>query len=1343
MKNVFRLLIAFSFVSVSQVSFSQCPDPSACNYDEATALDGSGDPSSCEWLSCTGGTHLYTAQSYSTDPAAWSNGYPHSDNPWYVSQQAPFSSTQAPSNSYQWGGQEICFSSWGGSYGGYAPSPDVSFCGVESLSGFSDPNGNPLPQEFDIYVSEKSLLVSGLIEGDIIVSHTENSGVGTALLIDQGKTTINGNLTFSVSGYFSPYYNNVLLSFEDSYGGASLEVNGNFDSGPAMFEFGQSSNLTLNGTSNIRRWMGSSEAIATWWDASVVNNGTLTYENDYVMDGYSNYYDFVIQGLHFVNNGVMNDAANPDDYMSWGGSLRIDNSAYNGFPVFTNNGILNTYRARISTAGAFKNYGTWNVNDLNDGLYESTLVSGYGGIPWVNDGTINILPTDEPTLIATNVINAGTINVGGVMWVGDGMNEGVTFENQGTVTISGPGLVLSNYNNGSDPSFINSGELNLAAEMYSNNYWSPSNGSLIDFPIVNSGEINVSTSNHNGHDLVNSGSINVLSEGAYDIAGNLDNSGWISLSEFGSISVSSFSNTGTIDLGWGSFSSSQLGQNYGTIDASSWYGSGFVSANYGAIYACGGFWDDPQPTVNPVEGENCPETNQEDEESTTTSGCPDPSACNYDEATALDGSGDPSSCEWLSCTGGTHLYTAQSYSTDPAAWSNGYPHSDNPWYVSQQAPFSSTQAPSNSYQWGGQEICFSSWGGSYGGYAPSPDVSFCGVESLSGFSDPNGNPLPQEFDIYVSEKSLLVSGLIEGDIIVSHTENSGVGTALLIDQGKTTINGNLTFSVSGYFSPYYNNVLLSFEDSYGGASLEVNGNFDSGPAMFEFGQSSNLTLNGTSNIRRWMGSSEAIATWWDASVVNNGTLTYENDYVMDGYSNYYDFVIQGLHFVNNGVMNDAANPDDYMSWGGSLRIDNSAYNGFPVFTNNGILNTYRARISTAGAFKNYGTWNVNDLNDGLYESTLVSGYGGIPWVNDGTINILPTDEPTLIATNVINAGTINVGGVMWVGDGMNEGVTFENQGTVTISGPGLVLSNYNNGSDPSFINSGELNLAAEMYSNNYWSPSNGSLIDFPIVNSGEINVSTSNHNGHDLVNSGSINVLSEGAYDIAGNLDNSGWISLSEFGSISVSSFSNTGTIDLGWGSFSSSQLGQNYGTIDASSWYGSGFVSANYGAIYACGGFWYDPQPTVNPVEGENCPELSQYGCTDSEACNYDANAFFNVDCQVTGDACDDGNPGTTDDVWTEDCLCVGVATVLGCTDSQACNYDELATGDDGSCDLTSCVGCGYPDAINYESSATQDDGSCLFEFEDPCPGDLNGDMEVDVHDLLDLFTYFGNICD
>ena len=55
---------------------------------------------------------------------------------------------------------------------------------------------------------------------------------------------------------------------------------------------------------------------------------------------------------------------------------------------------------------------------------------------------------------------------------------------------------------------------------------------------------------------------------------------------------------------------------------------------------------------------------------------------------------------------------------------------------------------------------------------------------------------------------------------------------------------------------------------------------------------------------------------------------------------------------------------------------------------------------------------------------------------------------------------------------------------------------------------------------------------------------------------------------------------------------------------------------------------------------------------------------------------------------------------------LCIGSG--LGCTDSLACNYDAEATTDNGSCDFESCSGCTDPNACNYDPVATQDDGSC-----------------------------------
>ena len=84
----------------------------------------------------------------------------------------------------------------------------------------------------------------------------------------------------------------------------------------------------------------------------------------------------------------------------------------------------------------------------------------------------------------------------------------------------------------------------------------------------------------------------------------------------------------------------------------------------------------------------------------------------------------------------------------------------------------------------------------------------------------------------------------------------------------------------------------------------------------------------------------------------------------------------------------------------------------------------------------------------------------------------------------------------------------------------------------------------------------------------------------------------------------------------------------------------------------------------------------------------------------------------------------------------------IPGCTDSCACNYNANATENDDSCELTSCVspGCTYADADNYDASATEDDGSCMFI--DNCPADINGSGFVDTSDLLDFLSAFGTGC-
>lgn len=74
--------------------------------------------------------------------------------------------------------------------------------------------------------------------------------------------------------------------------------------------------------------------------------------------------------------------------------------------------------------------------------------------------------------------------------------------------------------------------------------------------------------------------------------------------------------------------------------------------------------------------------------------------------------------------------------------------------------------------------------------------------------------------------------------------------------------------------------------------------------------------------------------------------------------------------------------------------------------------------------------------------------------------------------------------------------------------------------------------------------------------------------------------------------------------------------------------------------------------------------------------------GCTYPSACNYSSLAEIDdQSCYFIGDSCDDDNGNTANDMYSENCDCVGEAFVFGCTDQTACNYDESANNDNGSC--------------------------------------------------------------
>ena len=172
--------------------------------------------------------------------------------------------------------------------------------------------------------------------------------------------------------------------------------------------------------------------------------------------------------------------------------------------------------------------------------------------------------------------------------------------------------------------------------------------------------------------------------------------------------------------------------------------------------------------------------------------------------------------------------------------------------------------------------------------------------------------------------------------------------------------------------------------------------------------------------------------------------------------------------------------------------------------------------------------------------------------------------------------------------------------------------------------------------------------------------------------------------------------------------------------------------------------------------------------------------GCLNEEACNFNAEADYDnasclypelgYDCEgtclsdVDGDGiCDEFEiPGCTvpeaqnyqDEATDDDGSCL----VFGCTYELAMNFSAMANVDDGTCLY---AGCTNPEAVNFSVLASVDDGSCLIlgctqvgaqnynpdaNLDGPCEsctGDINQDGSVQLNDLLDLLTAYGNACD
>jgi hypothetical protein len=109
-------------------------------------------------------------------------------------------------------------------------------------------------------------------------------------------------------------------------------------------------------------------------------------------------------------------------------------------------------------------------------------------------------------------------------------------------------------------------------------------------------------------------------------------------------------------------------------------------------------------------------------------------------------------------------------------------------------------------------------------------------------------------------------------------------------------------------------------------------------------------------------------------------------------------------------------------------------------------------------------------------------------------------------------------------------------------------------------------------------------------------------------------------------------------------------------------------------------------GTCYYEGNACNDGNPnTFNDVYNANCQcqgVTAIAGCMDASACNYNPNATAdNGSCAFANDPCNDNNAGTTNDTYNSNCECLGIPTIVGCTDANACNFNSNANTDDGSC--------------------------------------------------------------
>jgi len=151
----------------------------------------------------------------------------------------------------------------------------------------------------------------------------------------------------------------------------------------------------------------------------------------------------------------------------------------------------------------------------------------------------------------------------------------------------------------------------------------------------------------------------------------------------------------------------------------------------------------------------------------------------------------------------------------------------------------------------------------------------------------------------------------------------------------------------------------------------------------------------------------------------------------------------------------------------------------------------------------------------------------------------------------------------------------------------------------------------------------------------------------------------------------------------------------------------QNYdadlNTDDGSCYYQSGCMQAGYLEYYTQG---YEAD-----FDNGSCETLAVFGCMDEDASNYNEEANVDTECIPVVEGCMNPlafnfNPAAN----TDDESCIPF--IYGCTDPTMFNYDQEANTEDNSC-IPFIDGCTDSNAFNYDPLATADNGSCIEEVE------------------------------